>query len=580
MIALDYILKIENLSVSEVIEEKTIIVLDNLSFKIKENQLFSLIGVTNSGKSFLFLFLFRLTKSYKFYDVKGEALFYSKILGLVDLLTCSDKEINLILKYHISFIPQNPTNALNPTFTVRKQLIKQLKYSLNISYHKAASEYDKLFDKLDIGEKETFKYFPKYLLASQIQKIILALCKILPHSLIIIDQPVFGLNSIEQKLVLDIIESLKETGKTIIYINNNLSFLPLETDRILMFEKGSIVEQNTIINIFTNAKTYYTQAFIACRPRTDIYIKYIPLLKDIKLYHTQNKNINPVGDILLHNYLPQDQVIDSCRELNQLPILLEAKNINILRTNQYILKNLTFKLHEKEVLGVIGDEESGKDYIIEAIFEENKALIRNGKLLFEGKELGYLLKNKNIQLVKYNSYHTLHPDMTIREILTETIEDIKINLNSNELEQELYSLLSLTPLSYIDLEKYPNQLSKYQRLYVVLLRVLSIKPKIIIFYQPSFYLDSLKRAEFLNLLKYIHKKMAISYIYISDNLADLHFLTQRIIVLDKGEMVELSNTPDIFKHSSKLITQKFIRSFPCILPQNIRNKHIITMKHD
>lgn len=578
-----YIFEVKNLSIFKIEAEDQISIIDQISFTLRREQILTIIGESEAGKSFWYLFLFKLIDHLEDFKITGEAFFYTPNLEVVNLTKCPKVMLRNVLKNHISIILQNPTDIFNSNYSVGRQLIIFLKNTLLISYSEAAKRYYKVLNTIGITKAEVFKRRPDELSKGQKQKIILAIQALLPHSLILIDQPIYQLDSLDQKAILKIIERLRMQGKTILFINNSLSFVPSQTDQFVLMKDGRVLETGSTIDIFCNPKTLYTQSFVVSRPRIDFYLDFIPLYKDLEMYNFTQEYRIATGDVLLNNYIPQEEIIKVCRQLKDKPIILEVKDLNLAKRASFLLKKqakrfiheLSFNLREGEILGIIGREGAGQEILAQAIANNCLNLEWAGQILLKGKPLEQKTLFKKIQYIHYDSSQTLDPNTTVEESLTEIIENHKDSLTGREIDILLLDLIEFIQFNKDTLKRYPGDFLQKQLLEIVLIRALCLEPDILIFNEPTAYLSSLERAEFLNLVKALHGRKGISCLYISSNPADLHFLAQRVLVLDRGKKVELGNSTDIFLHPQKQITKELISNFPCILPPDIlRRCHV------
>ncbi|OHX64908.1 ABC transporter ATP-binding protein [Flammeovirga pacifica] len=579
----DILLEVKKLSISFNHEERgQAPAVKNISFVLRKGETLGIVGESGSGKSVTALSMLQLlNKSSR--QVDGEIVFHSETEGRVDLLKVPKKVIQDIRGRDIGMIFQDPMSSLNPAITCGNQLIETIIVHEKINRKAAKLRALETFATCQLSNpKKVFNSYPHQLSGGQKQRVLIAIALICNPSLLIADEPTTALDVTSQKGILDLFNEFKKTRNTAtIFISHDLAIVAQMADRIAVMRKGKLVEYGTAFDVFNQPKHSYTKGLLACRPRLDFALKRLPTLNDFTTETRGNgrskARFMSVGQALIVNAIDDNQVIEQEKELLEHQPLLQVKNLNVafpIKKNIWgkvtkefqAVKNISFEVKEGETLGLVGRSGCGKTTLGRTILQ----LITptSGEVIFDGRELTNMPKRElnnlrsDIQIIFQNPYTSLNPRLTIGQALIEPMQVHKIYSDDKTRKKEAIRLLETVGLSANYMNRYPHEFSGGERQRICIARALSTKPKFIICDESVSALDVSVQAIVLNLLQDLKEKFNLTYIFISHDLAVVKFISDRIIVMEKGEIVEWGLAYDIYKNPQSEITKNLIASIP------------------
>ena len=494
------LISVNNLKVSS--EHKKLV--KGISFDLHRNEILGIIGESGSGKSLTALSILSLIK-FKGLNQSGE-IFYA------DELIDKNNQDNII-KNEISIIFQDPMSYLNPSMKCGEQILETLKI-------KDKNQVLSLINKVKINEPElTYNKYPHQLSGGQQQRIMIAIAIAKEPNLIIADEATSSLDSLIKKDIINLLMELKNEYKlSLIIVSHNLNLVSKISNYVLVMNDGLIVEEGSTNKVFKNPKEKYTKKLID---------------QNNKLKKTKRKKIVKANKIL------------------------NIKNLELSIKGKHILQNISFKIIEGETIGIIGQSGSGKTTISRCIIGFYKNY--DGKIHYKGKEIKSINRynlSKEIQLIFQDPYSALNPNIKIIDQIKEPMK-VHFKLNKDELNNKAYDYLNKVKLNEHLYHKYPSELSGGERQRVVIARALCLKPKLIICDECVSALDKSIQFSILKLLDNLKKEMKLTYIFISHDLALVKIMSDRIIVLKDGQIVDENVTNNLFKNPKKY-TKKLI----------------------
>ena len=550
------LIDIDNLNVSIGEKSKIKNLLKNISFNIKRNEIVGLIGESGSGKSLTSLCILRLLEKDKF-NISGEISFENR-----SILNLNEKEIMRIRGSEISMIFQEPMSALNPTKKIGEQLFEVFKAHSVFPSEEAKKRINRLIIKVKLDNvKDLFNKYPHQISGGQKQRVMIIMALSLRPKLLIADEPTTALDVTIQKEIIDILKDLqKSENLSILFISHDLRLVSSVSDRILIMKDGEIIEQGTNKEIFNSPRKDYTKALMSIIIDNSKRLKELPT---IETYNNKKK-------LAVEN---KSQRVKRLKSIYSEKPILEIKNLSkFYNTSKSIfvknkgfkaLKKINLRLYRGETLGLIGESGSGKTSLSNTILKIHK--FQDGEILFNGLDISTLKGNslsefrKNVQIVFQDPYSSLNPLQNVYQIISEPLKFHKI-CQSNALSNKCKELINDVGLNESFLERYPHELSGGQRQRVCIARAISVSPQVLICDESVSALDISIQATVLNLLNRLKKKYSFTYIFISHDLSVVRYMSDKILVLHNGEIVEYEDADILFKKPKNDYTKKLIKA--------------------
>jgi len=569
------LLRIENLTVEFGSEAGTIKAAKKVSFSAGRGEILAIVGESGSGKTVTALSILQLLPSPPANYQTGKILFSADGLQPEDLLKKSRDELKEIRGNKIAMIFQEPMTSLNPVFTCGKQVMEAILVHKKISTVQARTETIEWFTRAQLPDPEKiFARYPHQLSGGQKQRVMIAMAMSCHPSLLICDEPTTALDVSVQKTILDLIRQLqKEHGIGVIFITHDLGLVAEIADRVVAMYKGEIVEQNYVGEIFDRPQHPYTKALLACRPAN----------------HRKGERLPVVSDFMENDQSPSDQTGLNARkepawvlrQNEKKGVLLSVRNLstwfaakkNFLGTSVEFTRavdDVSFDVYQGETLGLVGESGCGKTTL-------GRTLLRlieptGGKVIYRGQDL--LEKSKRelksmrgeIQIIFQDPYSSLNPRLTIGAALAEPVRVHHLFSERPQIKQRAIELLEKVGLRSEHFRRYPHEFSGGQRQRIVIARALAVSPAFIVCDEPVSALDVSVQAQVLNLLNDLKQEFNFTVIFISHDLSVVRYISDRIIVMNKGKIEESGTADDIYYHPKTEYTKKLISSIPGIHP--------------
>jgi len=520
------LITIKNLSISFKNNKN---VVDDISIKIPAGKTVALVGESGSGKSLTALSILKLLPSSALYE-SGEIIFKDK-----NILLDNEKEIQKIRGKRISTIFQEPMNSLNPLHTINKQIEEILLIHQKITKLEAQEKTIKLLEEVGLESlaKRT-KIYPFELSGGQRQRVMIAMSIANNPDLLIADEPTTALDVTVQIQILNLLLKIqKNIGMSILFISHDLSVVKKMSDYIYVMKDGKIVEEGFNSIIFSQPSHPYTKELIS--------------------FENQRNEIKKLSD-------------KSVLEVNNLNVWYPIKKGLLKKTVDHVkaINNFNFSLKEKETIGIVGESGSGKTSLVLAILN----LINfSGGISILGEDISSIKKSKllklrkKIQIVFQDPFSSLSPRMTIEEIVLEGLNVHHSELNLKEKKEKVEKILNDVDLNYKKIyNRFPHEFSGGQRQRIAIARALILNPKIIILDEPTSALDVTIQNQIIKLLKNLQNKYSLSYIFISHDMKVIRSVSDRIIVIKKGKIVETDKAEKIFQSPTSNYTKNLISS--------------------
>ncbi|MCZ3008030.1 ABC transporter ATP-binding protein [Acinetobacter baumannii] len=560
------LLHIENLRVSFKGEDKQYIeTVKGISFDIPTNTTVALVGESGSGKSVTSLATMGLLPvGQSKIDEKSKIIFEGK-----DLLGLSRTEMRKICGKDIAMIFQEPMSSLNPVFTVGNQIAEVLCLHMDMSRKQARQRVLELLKEVGIPSPETkIDAYPNQLSGGQQQRVMIAMAIACEPKLLIADEPTTALDVTIQKQIIDLLESLRQRRQmSMLFITHDLALVGEIADQVIVMRHGEIREQGTAEQVLEQPKDVYTRALLYCRPQMSQRPYRLPVTSD---FMRQENNI------LVEQSFDISEIPERKRGLNgDEHIILEVKDLKksfysrkgLFGKEEFqAVKGVSFKLAKGKTLGLVGESGSGKTTVGLLLMRLHQA--SGGQALIEGKDILSLTEKefakyqRKIQIIFQNPYASLNPRFTIGQILLEPMQIHGIGKDDAERKQIALGLLERVNLPEQAYYRYPHEFSGGQRQRIAIARCLTLKPEILICDESVSALDVSVQAQVLNLLQDLQDEFGLSYIFISHDLSVVKYISDQVMVMNHGEVVEIANSDELYAHPQHDYTKRLLQAIP------------------
>ena len=519
------VIEIKDLSVSFTQNNELVKAVQKSNFFINEGECFSIVGESGSGKSVTAMSMMKLIKESNNTLISGYIKFEDE-----NLLTLSEQKLSKIRGKGISMIFQEPMTSLNPLHTIKKQIGECL-----FNLDKKEERIVELLREVGIeNAEERLDHFPHQLSGGQRQRVMIAMAIANNPKLLIADEPTTALDVTIQKQILDLLDSLrKKFQMSLLLITHDLSIVKKISDRVCVMKNGQIVEQGETKNLFKKPKHPYTLKLINSSPNE-------------KKFKSKNSKI-----ILKTNNLNIRYQLNSNSFFN--------------RKNKFFhaVKNLNIQLAKGTTLGIVGESGSGKSSLALAML---KLIKSEGDIFYKNYNISKLNDTsfrsfrKNIQIIFQDPFASLSPRLTIERIIGEGLEVHKKDLKKNEVSNLILQILEKVGLEKSMLNRYPHEFSGGQRQRIAIARALILEPEIIILDEPTSALDMTVQKQIVDLLLQLQKDLTLTYIFISHDLKIVKALSDQIVVMRHGQVIEEGSVKEIFLKPKESYTKKLIQS--------------------
>jgi len=555
------LLQITNLTIEFNSESSKINAVDNLNLSMKKGAAIGIVGESGSGKSVTALAIMQLLPP-QANIVSGEIVFNN-----TDLIGLKREEKRKFRGNNISMIFQEPMTALNPVMKCGKQVAESIILHQKVNKKEAHKQVIELFNKVKLPRPEyIYKSYPHQLSGGQKQRIMIAMAIANKPDLLIADEPTTALDVTVQKEIIRLLNDLrKESGMGLIFISHDLGVISEVAEEVIVMYKGRVVETGKIEKVFEFPEHPYTIGLLACRPPTDRRIIRLPVIDDFI-----DKNINITEVVvdaqdrkLLHEAMYNNEPVLKVKNLEKKYIL--SKNI-FGKPTGYVraVTDVSFEVFPGETLGLVGESGCGKTTLGRSILR----LIQpdGGAIYYDNDELLSLTasslkkERKNINIVFQDPYSSLNPRISIGNAILEPMKVHNLYENNKQRKEKVVYLLERVGLKKEHFNRYPHEFSGGQRQRIVIARTLALNPKFIICDEVVSALDVSVQAKVLNLLNELKREFDFTYIFISHDLNVVRFMSDRIMVMKDGEIVEIGEADEIFTNPKSDYTKKLIAS--------------------
>jgi peptide/nickel transport system ATP-binding protein len=562
------LLQVSNLSVSFKTEAGKAQALKDISFSVNRGEILAIVGESGSGKSVTSLSILQLLQAPPALYDNGRILFSPDGITEINLLGAREQELSRIRGNNISMIFQEPMTSLNPVITCGEQVAEAIRMHQLVSKKEAAEKTIQLFERVQLPNPVSiYSRYPHQLSGGQKQRVMIAMAMSCKPDLLIADEPTTALDVTVQKTILQLIRDLQnEAEMGVIFITHDLGIVSELADRVMVMYKGSIVEEGRVKQIMENAQHPYTKALLACRPALHPKHVRLPVVSD---FIREDLTMIPDQPVSLEVSREPGQ---SSALSEQIRLMMQVKDLRVWFPGSKrsplvkAVDDVSFEVYEGETLGLVGESGCGKTTLGRTLLGLVKPT--GGSILFQDRNIASISSakwkelRKEIQIVFQDPYSSLNPRLTVGGAVTEPLKVHGLYDSDKMRKEKVVELLEKVNLKADHFNRYPHEFSGGQRQRIGIARALALNPGFIIFDESVSALDVSVQAQVLNLLNDLKRELKFTAIFISHDLSVVHYISDRILVMQKGKMVETGTAMEVFHHPREDYTRQLVESIP------------------
>jgi len=576
------LLEVKNLVTTFKSGEEFTEAVDDVSFSLNRGETIGIVGESGSGKSVTSLSIMKLIPNPPGKITNGKIVFHAVDGSEVDLVKLPDNDMRKFRGKEIAMIFQEPMTSLNPVITCGKQVMEAIQLHQKVDKKKALQRTIELFTEVQLPSPNLmFDRYPHQLSGGQKQRVMIAMAMSCNPTVLIADEPTTALDVTVQKTILELMKNIQQRyGVGIIFITHDLGVIAELANKVIVMYKGKVVEQGKVLDIFSAPKHPYTKSLLACRPPLDFRVRKLPIVSDF-MKRNDDGSITDVArqpeETFKRNIISIEERKIHHAELYCGKKIIEVKNLNTwfpskrsffgkIQDYTKAVDNVSFDVYEGETLGLVGESGCGKSTLGRTILKLAPAI--SGEILYDGKDLLKLSETefrpyrRHMQLIFQDPYSALNPRITIGEAILEPIRVHGIGTSERERKNMVMELLNKVGLSNEHFNRYPHEFSGGQRQRICIARALGLKPKFIICDESVSALDVSVQAQVLNLLSELKQEFKFTYIFISHDLSVVKFMSDRMMVMQKGKIEEMGDPDEIYRSPKSDYTRRLINSIP------------------
>lgn len=558
------ILELKDLSTSFFSDQTWKEAVRHVSVNLKSGKTLGIVGESGSGKSVSSLSIMGLLPKGIGKISQGTITFQGKTLN-----SLSEKEYQQIRGNQIAMVFQEPMTSLNPLMTCGDQVAESLIIHQKITKKQAKERVVKLFEKVQLpNAAEIFDRYPHELSGGQKQRVVISMALICNPDLIIADEPTTALDVTVQQEILKLLKSLQQNSQVaLIFISHDLDVVKNIADDILVMYKGDVVEYGSRDEIFNHPNHPYTRGLINCKPPIDKRPLRLPIIQDF-IDHPDGFNVpyeKAIDREERHQLLYSERPILSVKNLSK--TYKKSKGLFSKSTELFkAVDDVSFDIFPGETLGLVGESGCGKSTLSRCVLKLLDS--SQGQIFFNGKDISNLKGRdlrairKDFQIIFQDPYSSLNPSKTIGSAIVEPMKVHQLFKNDSERKKKAIELLEKTGLMAEHFDRYPHEFSGGQRQRVVIARTLALSPSLIICDESVSALDVSVQAQVLNLLNDLKKEYNLTYLFISHDMSVVKYMSDRVMVMNKGEIVECQEADKLFSSPAYEYTRKLIQAIP------------------
>ena len=567
------IARVENLRVEFQTKQGLVVGVEDVSFEINSGETVCVVGESGSGKSVSSLSLMRLVEFGGGEIADGRLLFDRKAKGSVDLAQTDQALMQSIRGNEIGMIFQEPMTALNPVFTVERQLTEGLRLHRSLDIDQATKRALELLREVRIPEPERrIKQYPHELSGGMRQRVVIAMAMACEPRLLIADEQTTALDVTIQAEILALMDRLKrETGTAVLFITHDMAVVAQMADRVVVMYRGKKVEEGTVTDIFENPQHEYTKSLLAAVPKLgEMRGKSLP--EPMRLLGTKDHVLTPI-----------EGTNEPLLTVQNLTTHFPVKGGFLRRTvaNVHAVEDVSFVINKGQTLSLVGESGCGKSTVGRSILRLVDPL--SGSVDLGGRHILALPAAEmrqarvHMQMVFQDPFASLNPQMQLSDQVAEPLRNYNV-VSGQALEDRVAVLFDRVELPRSFLQRFPHELSGGQRQRVAIARALALNPKLIIADEAVSALDVSVQAQVLNLMMELQADLGLSFLFISHDMAVVERVSHQVAVMYLGRIVEIGARSAVFENPQHAYTKALMKAVPIADPRRRKKEKDLNFK--
>lgn len=567
------IAQIKGLRVEFQTKDGPVVGVEDVSFEVNPGETVCIVGESGSGKSVSSLSLMRLVEFGGGEIAKGQLLFDRRDGGIADLAQTDQDLMKQIRGNEIGMIFQEPMTALNPVFTVGRQLTEGLRVHKGMSKQDAADRAVELLREVRIPEPERrMAQFPHELSGGMRQRVVIAMAMACEPRLLIADEPTTALDVTIQAEILALMDRLKrETGTAVMFITHDMAVVAQMADRVVVMFRGNKVEEGTAKEIFENPQHDYTKALLAAVPKLgEMRGKSAP--EPMKLLGVEQGELKPIPGT-------EEPLLTVKGLTTRFPV----KGGFFRRTisNVHAVEDVSFTLNKGQTLSLVGESGCGKSSAGRSILRLVEPMA--GEINLDGVDVrqldpsGLRQARVDMQMIFQDPFASLNPKMKLEEQVAEPMRNYN-TASGSEMMDRVANLFDRVELPRSFMRRYPHEMSGGQRQRIAIARALALNPKLIIADEAVSALDVSVQAQVLNLMMELQADLGLSYLFISHDMAVVERVSHNVGVMYLGRIVEMGPRARVFENPQHPYTQALMKAVPIADPNKRKSEKDLNFK--
>jgi len=554
---------------------------NDVNFTLDRGETIGIVGESGSGKSVTSLSIMRLITAPG--KIAGGSVTFHKSSGeKTELTSLNASDIRRYRGKEIAMIFQEPMTSLNPVLTCGFQVAEALRLHLGLSKKAAKARTIELFEQVKLPRAaQLYDAYPHEISGGQKQRVMIAMAISCDPSILIADEPTTALDVTVQKTILELLKTIqRERDMGMLFITHDLGVIAEIADKVVVMYKGKAVEQGSVREIFSNPKHPYTKSLLACRPPLDKRLRQLPVVSDFMRENSDGTFTaleKEVGATVNDYVITGEERKQHLTEIYRQSPILQVRNIKTWfpvkrglfgRVHDHVkaVDDVTFDVFPGETLGLVGESGCGKTTLGRTIIRLIEPT--SGEVIFKGKNFAELhgsalrAMRKHIQIIFQDPYSSLNPRMTIGNAIMEPMQVHRLHANNSVRKEKVVELLRKVSLKSEHFDRYPHEFSGGQRQRICIARALALEPQFIICDESVSALDVSVQAQVLNLLNELKRELGLTYIFISHDLSVVKFMSDNMIVMNKGRIEEMGDPDEIYASPKSEYTKRLIEAIP------------------